>query len=286
VQRLSGSGGYPVCAVPQPDENRSGSNALASVGVYRREVSASLDRIWENVLDWEHLPWLHRESFSRIECLHEDASGWRAKVGLAPAATGQEILLELALERPALRYVARTLEGPGRGTEIWTRLRPASRACTQIEVEFLLPDIPPRRRDALGRAYIQLYTQLWDQDESMMTRREARLARRSEAVPPGPVALGPLASLRARLPLAVELGGRGFRVVELEGELIAHATECPHRLGPLEDAAVEDGCVRCPWHGYRFDLRTGRSVDGGRLQLARAPRVVIDSESSEVELRF
>ena len=28
-------------------------------------------------------------------------------------------------------------------------------------------------------------------------------------------------------------------------------------LGPLEEAAVEDGCVRCPWHGYRFDLRTG-----------------------------
>jgi hypothetical protein len=128
-------------------------------------VRASLERIWENVLDWEHLPWLHRESFSRIECLEEGPSGWRAKVGLAPEQTGQEILLELALERPALRYVARTLEGPGRGTEIWTRLRPVAADRTQIEVEFLLPGIPPARRDALGRAYRQLYTLLWDQDE-------------------------------------------------------------------------------------------------------------------------
>ena len=272
--------------MPQPDEKASGSNALASVGVYRREVRASLERIWENVLDWEHLPWLHGESFSRIECLQAGPSGWRAKVGLAPEKTGREILLELALERTALRYVARTLEGPGRGTEIWTRLRAAAPDRTEIEVEFLLPGIPPGHRDALGRAYVQLYTLLWDQDQSMMTRREAELAARSEGAPPVALSLGPLASLRARLPLEVQRGGRGFRVVELAGELFAHATRCPHRLGPLEDAPIVDGCVRCPWHGYRFDVRTGRNADGRALRLATAPRVVIDPESSQVALRF
>ncbi len=270
----------------QPDENRPGESPLTSVVVYRREVRASLDRIWENVLDWEHLPWLHRESFSRIECLQAGRDGWRAKVGLAPAKTGQEILLELVLERPALRYVARTLAGPGRGTEIWTRLEPSAPDRTQIEVEFLLPGVRPGQRDALGRAYLQLYALLWDQDESMMTRREAQLAARPEGAPPGSLSLGRLAALRERLPLTVELGGRDFRVVELAGELLAHATVCPHRLGPLQDAALEDGCLRCPWHGYRFDLRTGRSADGRRLRLAPAPRVVIDPESSEVELRF
>jgi nitrite reductase/ring-hydroxylating ferredoxin subunit len=268
------------------DPDSSASNELASVGVYRREVHASLERIWENVLDWEHLPWLHRESFSRIECLEEGPSGWRAKLGLAPEASGQEILLELALEEPALRYVARTLEGPGRGTEIWTRLRPTAADRTQIEVEFLLPGIPPARRGALGRAYLQLYQLLWDQDEAMMARREAQLAGMPKPATADPVRLGPLAALRARLPLALELGGRGYRVLELAGELVAHATMCPHRLGPLEQAEIVDGCVRCPWHGYRFDVRTGRSVDGRRLRLAPAPRVVIDPESSEVELRF
>ena len=272
--------------MPQPDGNPSASNALASVGIYRREVRASLERIWENVLDWEHLPWLHRESFSRIQCLEEGPSGWRARVGLAPEKTGQEILLELAIERTALRYVARTLEGPGRGTEIWTRLRAAAPDRTQIEVEFLLPGIPPGHRDAPLRAYLRLYTLLWDQDQSMMTRREAQLAARSAAAPPASLPLGPLAELRARLPLEVKLGGRGFRVVELAGELLAHTTQCPHRLGPLADAPIEDGCLRCPWHGYRFDLRTGRSADGRPLRLAPAPRVVVDPDSSEVELRF
>ncbi len=272
--------------MPQPDGVPPGSTELASVGVYRREVLASLERIWENVLDWEHLPWLHRESFSRIECLHAGPSGWRAKLGLAPEKAGPEILLELVLERPALRYVARTLEGLGRGTEIWTRLRPASADRTEIEVEFLLPDVSPQHRDALGRAYIQLYTLLWDQDQSMMTRRESQLAARSDGARPDPISLGPLASLRARLPLLVAVGGREFRVIELAGELVAHATQCPHRLGPLADAPIEDGCLRCPWHGYRFDVRTGACADGHPLRLARAPRVVIDPQSSQVELRL
>jgi nitrite reductase/ring-hydroxylating ferredoxin subunit len=272
--------------VIQPDQSLSRSDALTSVAVYRREVRASLERIWENVLDWEHLPFLHRESFSRIECLDAGPEGWRAKVGLAPAKTGSEILLELKLEPRALRYVARTLEGPGTGIEIWTRLQPASPQRTRIEVEFLLPGLRPEQRDAAGRAYLQLYARLWDQDESMMTRREARLAARPTAALPAAFSLGPLAALRARLPLTIELAGRGFRVVELDGELLVHATECPHRRGPLEAAAVEDGCLRCPWHGYRFDLRTGLSADGRRLRLAPAPRVVIEPESSEVTLRF
>jgi nitrite reductase/ring-hydroxylating ferredoxin subunit len=270
--------------VTQPEPKRSDPDALASVGVYRREVRASLDRIWENVLDWEHLPWLHRESFSRIDVLETGSEGWRAQVGLAQA--GQEILLEVSLERPALRYVARTLEGPGRGTEIWTQLRPRSPDRTFIEVDFLLPGLRPEQRGPLGRAHQKLYALLWDQDESMMERREARLAPRPEAARPRAIALGPLAALRARLPLRVELGGRGYRVLEVDGELLAHATECPHRLGPLEDAELEDGCLRCPWHGYRFDLRSGRSADGRRLRLPPAPRLLIDPASSEVELRF
>jgi nitrite reductase/ring-hydroxylating ferredoxin subunit len=237
------------------------------------------------VLDWEHLPFLHRESFCRIACIGADASGWRARVGLAPAGSGQEILLEVALERGSLRYVARTLEGPGRGSEIRTRLRPVSESRTAIEVEFRLPEVPVARRAELGSLYRALYARLWDQDESMMLRREQQLAARVPVTAPAALALGPLAELRARLPLEVRFGGRAFRVVELAGELLAHATECPHRLGPLAEAAVEDGCVRCPWHGYRFDVRTGRSADGRGLRLAPAPRVVVDAASAQVELR-
>lgn len=252
-------------------------------GVYRREVRAELARVWENVYDWEHLPWLHRFAFSGIDLEDRGAWGWRARVGLAPAGSGAEILLELRTERSAGRYVARTLDGPGAGTEIWTRLEPRG-AHTGIEVEFRVPAATPDRAAGAGAALERVYARLWDEDEAMMQRRAQELARpRARPRPPARVALGPLVALRERLPLLLEVGGERVRVVRIGDEVVAHSTRCPHWLGPLEEAVPEAGCIRCPWHGYRFDLRTGESADGRGLRLAPAPRVEIDA-SGEVAL--
>ncbi len=260
---------------------------VARVGVYRRSVQASLDRVWENVLDWEHLPFLHRTSFAAIDCQDAGAWGWRARVALQPAGRLRELLLELRVERDARRYLARTLEGTGKGTEIWTQLDVLGPRRTGVEVEFHVPGVEPGSRDALGGLYAALYRTLWDEDEAMMLRREEELVRsapvsRSAA----PLSLGPLAALRPRLPLRVEYGGQRFRLVELEGELIAHTATCPHRLGPLEAGELCEGCVSCPWHGYRFDLRSGRSADGRGLRLPPAPRVRVDPGTSEVFLAW
>ena len=252
--------------------------ATTRVGVYRREVRADLSRVWENVFDWEHLPWLHRAAFSHIELVLRGSWGWRARVGLAPAETGRVILLELRTEREAGRYVARTLEGPGAGTEIWTRLEPRG-AHTGIEIAFCVPGVASEHAAAVGAAFERLYARLWDEDEAMMLRRTQELSRpRDPAAPAARVALGPLARLRERLPLVLDVGGVRVRLVQFGDEIVAHSARCPHWLGPLEDAPLEDGCVRCPWHGYRFDVRTGASADGRRLHLAPAPRVEVDAE--------
>jgi nitrite reductase/ring-hydroxylating ferredoxin subunit/uncharacterized protein YndB with AHSA1/START domain len=248
---------------------------LVTVAVYERTIAASLERIWENVRDWEHLPGLHRGSFETIRCLAEGEQGWRAR--LRGRGADAELEVEVRLDRPNLRYVTATVAGAGAGSEIWTQLAPRAPQRTEIRVEFKLPGVAPAQAEALGRAYTALYTRLWDEDEAMMVRREAMLARAAApSVQGGAVLdLGPLAELRARLPLRVELGGREYRVLALGDELVAHPTLCPHWLGPLEDAALDGDTIECPWHRYRFDLRTGRSCDGRGLRLARAPRVVI-----------
>ncbi|MCI0636001.1 MAG: hypothetical protein L0206_19110, partial [Actinobacteria bacterium] len=109
-------------------------SSLTSVAVYRRTVAASLERVIENVLDWEHLPWLHRASFSSVELLDAADSGWRAKAGLQPAAPSHALEIEVRFEASRERYVTRTLAGVGQGTEIWTRIDPRAGHETAIEV--------------------------------------------------------------------------------------------------------------------------------------------------------
>ncbi|MGH0028455.1 MAG: Rieske 2Fe-2S domain-containing protein [Myxococcota bacterium] len=246
---------------------------LTSVAVYRRTVHASIERVWENVHDWEHLPWLHAGSFSSIALVERGDWGWKARIGLGAG----EILLELVRERDAERYVSRTLEGPGARTEIWTTLTPVAKDRTDIEVEFLVPGVAPDAASKVGAGFTALYTRLWDEDEAMMQQRTAELARRdAPGDAPATVDLGPEAEVRGRLPLVAEIGGRRVRVIELDGEWIAHGAVCPHWLGPLDAAPVEDGRITCPWHGYRFDVRSGRRCDAASpMRLPPAPRVVV-----------
>ena len=255
--------------------------SLTRVATYRRRVRAPLERVWENVRDWEHLPWLHRSTFRAIELLEQGDWGWRARVALQPADVGRVLEIELRIEADD-RYVTRTLSGAGAGTEIRTVVEAdASGGAAQdtaIEVAFHLPDVAPEMASVLGQAYLNLYERLWDEDEAMMRRREAQLARRRDrTTPPQPVDLGPVDVLRARLPLVVETAAGPWRVVELDGELLAHTTVCPHWLGPLGEAPLEDGVVTCPWHGWRFDLRAGACV-GHRLRLPPAPRVELGAD--------
>jgi phenylpropionate dioxygenase-like ring-hydroxylating dioxygenase large terminal subunit len=39
---------------------------------------------------------------------------------------------------------------------------------------------------------------------------------------------------------------------ERDGRVIALSNRCPHRMASLADGTVEDGCVRCPYHGWTF----------------------------------
>ena len=72
---------------------------------------------------------------------------------------------------------------------------------------------------------------------------------------------------------ATELQGDELRQVEVDGisvllarsqggEVCALASTCTHLGGPLAEGSREGDTVTCPWHGSRFDLRTGAVVEG------------------------
>jgi nitrite reductase/ring-hydroxylating ferredoxin subunit len=242
------------------------SESLTRVALYRRRVRASALRVWENVRDWEHLPWLHASSFRSIELEDSGPWGWRAAIALPG---GGEIRLELVVEGD--RYVSRTLEGPGAGVEIWTTVTSRGPEQTDIEVEFQVPGVDAAAAKTIGDGFVRLYTRLWDEDESMMRERTRQLRSRKQSASFAALDLGPREELT--LPMQVELAGQSVWIVEIGGELVVYAATCPHWLGPL-GACTEDGRVTCPWHGYRFDIRSGKRCDADSpMRLLPAPRL-------------
>ncbi|MCF6746493.1 Rieske (2Fe-2S) protein [Blastococcus sp. KM273128] len=55
------------------------------------------------------------------------------------------------------------------------------------------------------------------------------------------------------------VGNRG------DDEHFAVSRRCRHQLADLAEGSVDaDGCLVCPWHQSRYDVRTGEMVDGPR----------------------
>jgi nitrite reductase/ring-hydroxylating ferredoxin subunit len=47
------------------------------------------------------------------------------------------------------------------------------------------------------------------------------------------------------------------------GEVFAVSRRCRHQLADLANGTVDaDGCLVCPWHQSRYDVRTGAMVSG------------------------
>ena len=49
------------------------------------------------------------------------------------------------------------------------------------------------------------------------------------------------------------------------GEVFAVSSRCRHQLADLSKGGVDsEGCLVCPWHQSRYDVRTGAMVSGPR----------------------
>lgn len=241
------------------------TSQLPHLGTYVREMAVSVERMYENALDWAHLPHLHSTSFSAIELLGSEEDAWRARVWNAAPRQDVTSVIELRLDRVCRRWITHTLEGANAGSEIWTHCIALAERRLMVVVDFFAPAIAAQARGRAGEAYAALYARLYDEDERMMLQRQAQLddskaARDAHA--DAVINLGPASALPALLPLDVTVGTHRYRVaVSDDLRICAYALTCPHALGPLDDEPIVRGQVICPWHGYRFDVHTGRCVE-------------------------
>jgi 3-phenylpropionate/trans-cinnamate dioxygenase ferredoxin component len=91
-----------------------------------------------------------------------------------------------------------------------------------------------------------------------------------------------------------EMTSQAARCIEVEGEKVALfkgedafcalSDTCTHRGGPLSDGEVEGTEVTCPWHGAKFDLRTGAVLGPPARTGVRSYPVRVTGRDIEVEI--
>ncbi len=55
----------------------------------------------------------------------------------------------------------------------------------------------------------------------------------------------------------VNVEGRSVALFRVKDDYFALANVCLHRGGPLGEGNLSGSVVTCPWHGWKFDVRTG-----------------------------
>ena len=54
-----------------------------------------------------------------------------------------------------------------------------------------------------------------------------------------------------------------WTVAKRRGEVTAVSSRCRHQLADLSKGSLDkDGCLVCPWHGAKYDLNSGKMVEG------------------------
>lgn len=59
----------------------------------------------------------------------------------------------------------------------------------------------------------------------------------------------------------VRAGGATIVVNRAENGFCAVANRCPHLALPIANGKVEGNVITCPFHGSKFDMRTGENLD-------------------------
>ena len=82
----------------------------------------------------------------------------------------------------------------------------------------------------------------------------------------------------------VAVDRRRLLVANVDGAFYALDDSCGHQRVPLSSGTLEGCIVECPLHFARYDLRTGRLVDGPVAENVAVYEVRIDGDTVYVKL--
>ena len=82
---------------------------------------------------------------------------------------------------------------------------------------------------------------------------------------------------------AVEVEGEKVCIINSEGTFYAIGNICTHVGGPLDEGTLEGYEVECPWHGSKFDVRTGEPTKPPAVR--GVPKYEVKMEGNNILVR-
>lgn len=98
----------------------------------------------------------------------------------------------------------------------------------------------------------------------------------------------------------VEIEGRSIGVFNVKGRLYALRNRCPHRGAPLCEGLLKglvigpqpycyevtrgEEILRCPWHGWEFDITSGRSIFNPHRVRVKSYDVTVESADADTSI--
>lgn len=71
--------------------------------------------------------------------------------------------------------------------------------------------------------------------------------------------------------------GRTFALFRVTGKIYCLENRCTHVGGPLCKGRLDGFVIQCPWHGSRFDVRTGEVVGPPAQAPVKAYRATVEA---------
>ena len=69
----------------------------------------------------------------------------------------------------------------------------------------------------------------------------------------------------------VDIDEESFVITNVGNRFAVFRNECVHQGLTLDGGMIEDGVLRCPWHGFRFDASSGECLSAPGAQLQQVP---------------
>lgn len=96
--------------------------------------------------------------------------------------------------------------------------------------------------------------------------------------------LGPEANVKEGGLTCAAAGTRAFALARVSGTIYCIDNQCSHVGGPLCKGRLDGSVVQCPWHGSRFDVRTGQVVGPPARVPVKAHPVFLENGEVWVDL--